>query len=335
MNTIALDVMGGDYGPAVNVEGAIQAVKKYNDIRVVLVGRENIIKEELEKHKFNHPNLEICNADEVVGMDELPASAVRRKKNSSIVVAAQIVMQNKAQAIVSAGNSGAAMTSAMMLWRRLPGVSRPAITTVMPTLKGVCVLLDVGANVDCKPNNLLEFAIMGNIYIKEIFGLEKPRVGLLSIGEEQIKGNELTIETHKLLKNTSLNFIGNIEGGDIPAGNVDVAVCDGFIGNIILKFGEGIAGMLFSLIKSELKKHPLVFASIPFIWGALKDLRKRLDYTEYGGAPLLGVEGVCIICHGGSNSKAISNALRTANEFVDKNINNKISIEMQKYIKNG
>ncbi|MBU2567965.1 MAG: phosphate acyltransferase, partial [Elusimicrobia bacterium] len=200
---------------------------------------------------------------------------------------------------------------------------------------GACIILDVGANVDSKPKNLLQFALMGSTYVKDIFGIRSPRVGLLSIGEERNKGNELTLEAYDLISGTDLNFIGNIEGKDIPHGKADVVVCDGFTGNIVLKFGEGVAEMLFKLIKLELKKHPLAFLSIPFLWGALKDLRKRIDYSEYGGAPLLGIDGVCIICHGISNSKAIKNALRAANEFVKKGINKKISGEMEKYRMEG
>jgi glycerol-3-phosphate acyltransferase PlsX len=264
-------------------------------------------------------------------MEDLPAAAVRQKKDSSLVVATRLVAEKKADALVSAGNSGAIIASSLMLMGRLPHTLRPAITSVLPTLTGKCIVIDVGANVDCKPKHLLQFAIMGNIYAEEIFGIKKPRVGLISIGEEKTKGNELTAQTYKLLEKTDLNFVGNIEGRDIPKGKVDVAVCDGFVGNVLLKLAEGIAEMLFKLIKENLKKHPLAFASLPFLWGALKDIRKQVDYTEYGGAPLLGINGVSIICHGVSNSKAIKNAIKVAHDFSQKNINEKISETMKKF----
>ncbi|MFN3966226.1 MAG: phosphate acyltransferase PlsX [Endomicrobiia bacterium] len=328
---IALDSMGGDRGLSVNVEGAVESVNKFN-VKVILVGNIQQIQDELKKYKIkNSENISIHNASEIITMDDVPTSAVRQKRDSSIVVGIKLVAEKKADAFVSAGNSGAIMTAALMCMRRLPDIIRPAITTVLPTLKGWCVILDVGANVDCKPKNLLQFAVMGSEYVKEIYGISNPRIGLLSIGKEKTKGNELTLQTYELLEKSGLNFIGNIEGNDIPKGNVDVVVCDGFIGNIILKFGEGVAEMLFNLIKLELKKHPLAFAAIPFLWGALKDLIKRVDYSEYGGAPLLGIDGTCIICHGISNSKAICNAIRVAADFVKKNINEKISKEIKKY----
>ncbi|MEW6041318.1 MAG: phosphate acyltransferase PlsX, partial [Elusimicrobiota bacterium] len=308
---ISLDAMGGDSGVSTTVEGAVKAANEFN-IKVNLVGDQNLIKKELSGYKFANGNIDVTHASEIITMDDSPAQAVRQKKDSSIVVATRLVAEKKAAAIVSAGNSGAIMASTLMLLGRLPHTLRPAISTVLPTLKGTCIVIDVGANVDCKPKHLLQFAVMGNVYVKEFWSIEKPRVGLLSIGEEKSKGNELTTETYKLLEETDLNFIGNIEGRDIPNGKVDVVVCDGFVGNILLKFGEGIAEMLFKLIKQDLKKHPVAFASIPFLWGALKDLRKQVDYSEYGGAPLLGINGVSIICHGGSNSKAIKNAIKVA-----------------------
>lgn len=331
---VALDAMGGDGGIGVNVEGAVRASDDLG-IRVILVGDEKKLRDELSKYKYDPEKITVHHAKENIGMDESPAAAVRAKRDSSIAVATQLVAQRKAGAVVSAGNSGAVMACSLMLMRRLPGITRPAITTLMPTLTGACIILDVGANVDSKPKNLLQFALMGSTYVKDIFGIRSPRVGLLSIGKERNKGNELTLGAYNLISGTDLNFIGNIEGKDIPHGKADVVVCDGFTGNIVLKFGEGVAEMLFKLIKLELKKHPLAFLSIPFLWGAMKDLRKRVDYSEYGGAPLLGIDGVCIICHGVSNSKAIKNALRAANEFVKKGINKKISGEMEKYRMEG
>ncbi|MDI6641446.1 MAG: phosphate acyltransferase PlsX [Elusimicrobiota bacterium] len=333
--TIALDVMGGDFAPSVNIAGAVEAVNKFN-LNVVLVGDEEQIKKELKKFrkvgiKYTE-NLTVQHAKETITMEDTPSVAIRQKKDSSIVLATKLVAEGNAGAVVSAGNSGAIMAVCMMYLRTIENVLRPAIVTVLPTLKGKCVLLDVGANIDSKPKNLLQFAIMGNVFATEMLGIERPRVGLVSIGQERTKGNELTLETYRLIEKTHLNFVGNIEGGDIPQGNVDVAVTDGLVGNIILKFGEGVAEMLFDLIKSELRKHPFAFLSVPFLWNALKDLRKRVDYTEYGGALLLGTNGICVICHGRSNSKAIANALKTAAEYIDKNINAKISVEMKKYL---
>lgn len=327
---IALDAMGGDYAPQVTVDGAIQAAKLLKH-EIILVGMENVIKAELAKYKYDPKRISICNATETIGMDELPAQAVRQKKDSSMNVAARLVAEGKADAFVSAGNSGAAMASALLNMRRLPGVSRPAILTMFPTLKGVCALLDVGANVDCKPKHILQFAIMGKIYMEEVFNIKNPKVGLLSIGEEDSKGNELTLAAFDLLKNSGLNFVGNIEGRDITRGRTDIAVCDGFIGNIVLKFGEGVAEMMIKLVKEEFKAHPLAWASLPFLWAALKDLTKKVDYSEQGGAPLLGVDGICLISHGRSNAKAIKNAILAAQRFAEKNVNTGIAAEIAKH----
>lgn len=327
---VALDAMGGDHAPAVTVAGAVLAAKEYGH-EVVLVGPESILKTELEKHKTAGLPVSIHHASEVIGMDEQPAQAVRQKKNSSIVVAAQLTADHKVDAFVSAGNSGAAMASALLNLKRIPGVSRPAITTVFPTVSGICVLLDVGANVDSKPKHLMQFAVMGKIFVEKVLGIQNPKLGLMSIGEEEGKGNELTLATYELLKKSGLNFVGNIEGRDVPKGKADVIICDGFVGNIVLKFGEGVAEMIFKLVKEELKDHPIAWAALPFLWPALKDLRKKLDYTEHGGAPLLGVDGVCIIGHGGSNAKAIKNAIRVGAQFAEKNVNKEIAQEIAKY----
>jgi glycerol-3-phosphate acyltransferase PlsX len=321
---LALDAMGGDHAPAVTVEGAVQSARESNH-EIILVGREELIRAELARHDTRKISLRIEHAAEVIGMDETPAQAVRQKKDSSLAVAARLVADGKADAFVSAGNSGATMASALLYLRRIPGVSRPAIATVFPTISGVCVMLDVGANVDCKPKHLQQFGIMGSSYLEGVFGIKNPRVGLLSIGEEDSKGNELSLETFDLLKKTPLNFIGNIEGRDITRGNCDVAVCDGFVGNILLKFGEGVAEMMLKIVKEEFKAHPIAWASLPFLWAALKDLRKKVDYSEQGGAPLLGVDGVCIISHGRSNAKAVKNALLASARFAEHNINTAIA----------
>ena len=321
---IALDAMGGDFAPGVTVEGAIAAAQQSSH-HIILVGNEERIRTELARHKTKNLALTICNATEIIEMDESPVQAVRQKKDSSLAVAANLVAEGKADAFVSAGNSGAAMASALMYLKRIPGVSRPAIASVFPTINGVCLLLDVGANVDCKPKHLQQFALMGSICMETVFGIKEPRVGLLSIGEEETKGNELSLAAFELLRNAPLNFVGNIEGREIPAGKCDVVVCDGFVGNIVLKFGEGVAEMMLRLVKEEFKAHPISWASLPFLWAALKDLRKKVDYSEHGGAPLLGVDGACIISHGRSNAKAIKNAILASARFAEQKVNKVIA----------
>lgn len=327
---LALDAMGGDNAPVAAIAGAVQAASEYG-VEVILVGNEEIIKNELSNHKIKGLSLTIHNCTDTITMDESPAQAVRQKKDSSIVVAAQLVAQGKADAFVSAGNSGAAMAASLMHLKRLEGVSRPAITTIIPTISGACVLLDVGANVDCKPIHILQFAVMGKMFTEKVLGINDPKIGLLSIGEEKSKGNELTLASYDILRKSGLNFHGNIEGRDIISSKADVIVCDGFIGNVVLKFGEGLAEMIFKMVKAEFKAHPIAWASLPFLWTALKGLRKKLDYAEHGGAPLLGVGGICIISHGGSNTKAFKNALRVAAKFSASNANKAIEEELSKY----
>lgn len=327
---IAVDVMGGDYAPEEIIDGAILSTKK-QEINVVLVGLKDKIESIIKKYKYDTNKVKILAADDVVTMTDIPSEVIKHKKNSSIAIAIKEIANKNCDAVISAGNSGVVMAYSMMFLKKLPWIIRPAIAAVLPTINGFCLLLDVGANVDCKPKYLLQFAIMGSIYMKELFNKHSPRVGLLSIGEEETKGNLLSLEAYEILKKTNnINFVGNIEGRDIPLGKVDIAVCDGFTGNILLKFGEGVAEMLFKLIKLELKKHPITFISIPIIWLTLKNLIKKVDSTEYGGAPLLGVDGVCIICHGSSNSKAIANAIHFAAEYSKKNINQKIAEEISK-----
>lgn len=328
MTTIALDAMGGDSAPRAEVEGAILAAREL-DVRVLLVGIEATVRQELARQKAKGLPIEVVNATEVVTMKDSPSQAFRRKKDSSVHVAAKLVRSGQADGMVSAGNTGAAMTIARFILGTLPSVDRPALAAAMPTAKGTpVVLLDVGANVDSKPEQLEQFAVMGEIYYRAIFGTKRPRVGLLSIGEEEMKGNELTREASNLIKQTSLNFIGNVEGRDVHAGVVDVIVCDGFIGNIALKISEGlvehVGGMLKKAIKSTLSsKIGYVLAK-----GAFDDFRKKTDYAEYGGAPLLGVRGTVVIGHGRSNGNAIKNAIRVAvglcrskaNETIDREL---------------
>lgn len=315
--------MGGDFGPSPNVEGAIQAVQSLS-CEITLVGDPAALQREIERLGAKHVPLRIEPSESVVEMHESPAQACRQKPRSSVMVAAHLVGGNKADALVSAGNSGATMAAALWHLRRIPGVSRPAITILLPTLHGVVSLTDAGANVDCKPKHLLQFAIMGSQFMKHVFNRSNPKVGLLSIGEEETKGNELTLAAAELFKRHVPNFIGNIEGRDVPKGVADVVVCDGFVGNVVLKFAEGLSEALVTLIKEQVQAHPLAKVAGFFLRSSFREVKKKTDYAEYGGAPLLGVNGVCIICHGKSSPKAIFNAVRQATESVEKQTNQKI-----------
>ncbi|GHT50116.1 phosphate acyltransferase [Endomicrobiia bacterium] len=333
---IALDAMGGDFAPVSTVGGAILAAKESKH-KILLVGPEKLIAEKMleygKKHDAASLDIEIVNATEIIAMGEHPAKAVRQKKDSSLSVCAKLVADGKADAFVSMGNSGAVMAVALFYLKRIDGVLRPAISTAFPTIDGHCIIADMGANVDCKPEHLAQFAIMASLFCEKVTGIKRPRIGLISIGEEPTKGNELTLESFELLKTADINFIGNIEGRDIPKAKADVAICDGFVGNVILKFGEGLAEMMFDLIKKELKQHPMAWASLPFLWFAMRDLRKRVDYNEAGGAPLLGVNGVCIVGHGGSSSKAVKNAILAGSRAVEHNLTNGIREAIARYKK--
>ena len=328
MITIALDAMGGDHAPRAEVEGAVLAARELG-VRVLLVGLEGPVQQELNRHKAANLPIEIVSATDVITMEDTPSHAFRRKKESSMHVAARLVRDGKAEALVSAGNTGAVMTVARFVIGTLPSVDRPALAWAFPNMKEkVSIILDVGANVDSKPVHIQQFAVMGEVYYRAIWGVKKPRVALLSIGEEESKGNELTREASTLLKQVPLNFIGNIEGRDIFRGNVDVIVCDGFIGNIALKLSEGlvehIGGMMKKAIKSTLRsKLGYVLSK-----GAFDEFRKRTDYSEYGGAPLLGVRGITIIGHGRSSAKAIKNGIRVAAELCRSGVNEKIEQEL-------
>jgi glycerol-3-phosphate acyltransferase PlsX len=328
---IALDAMGGDYSPSTTVEGAIEALNEFKDLSVILVGNEAQIRDELEKRDCSELSISVQHASQVVEMDESPLAALRRKKDSSIRVAIDLVKSNGADAMVSAGNSGIVMATALYVLGKLPGVERPAIAAVMPSLKDHFVLLDAGANVDCKPLHLYQFAIMGEAYARFIFDIEKPRVGLLGIGEEDAKGNELTKEAFKLIKNSHARLIGNIEGQHIFSGDADVVVCDGFVGNIALKVSEGLAEAMAKMLKREIveKASASEKGDSLFFKDAFKSFRKRVDYSEYGGAPLLGISKPCIISHGRSTSKAIKNAIRVAGVFHSKGILDIISRELK------
>ncbi len=314
---IIVDAMGGDYAPVEIIKGALEAVKEFG-IEVVLVGDEQKINPELAK--YNPEKVTVVHAPEVIGMGEPPAAALRKKKNSSIVLSTRLVKEGVGEAVVSAGNTGAVMGSALFGFGRIKGIHRPAIASVLPTIKGITLLLDIGANAVCDPQNLLQFAVMGSIYADKILGAHNPKVGLLNIGTEETKGNPLYLEAYKLLKKSNLNFIGNIEGREITAGIADVVVCDGFVGNVVIKFGEGLATDLMAMIKDELKRNIFVKIGAALVLSQAQGLKKRIDYAEYGGAPLLGVNGVCIICHGSSQARAIKNAIRAAVECVEKQV---------------
>jgi glycerol-3-phosphate acyltransferase PlsX len=327
---IAVDAMGGDHAPAPIVQGAVEASRRWGH-EILLVGFPDVLQKELSRLKTENLPIRIIPCDSVVTMEDSPAQGCRQKPNSSIMVATKLVADKKADAVVSAGNSGATMAAALWHMRRLPHVSRPAITTFLPTLTGFCVLTDAGANVDCKPKHLLQFAIMGNQVMKLVFGRSSPKVGILSIGEESSKGNELTLAASDMLKKHMPNFVGNVEGRDIPKGLVDVVVCDGFVGNVVLKFAEGLAESLVTLIRKEISSRPLAKLGGFFMRGSLREVKRKTDYAEYGGAPLLGVNGVCIICHGKSNKKAIYNAVRVAGQFVQSDVNHLIQEELHKH----
>ncbi|HYR42531.1 MAG TPA: phosphate acyltransferase PlsX [Terriglobia bacterium] len=327
---IAVDAMGSDQAPAVEVEGAVRAAAEYG-IAIVLVGQEDRIREHLQRHGVANLPIEIVHASEVITMEESAATAARKKKDSSIRVAARLMRDSGISGIVSAGNTGAVMATVKMVVGTLPVVDRPALSTVLPTQKGKpAILLDVGANVDCKPHHLEQFAIMGDIYSRAIFGIRRPRVGLLSIGEEDSKGNELTKEAFKSLKRAPINFIGNVEGRDIFKGDVDVIVCDGFTGNVALKLSEGLIETFSAMLRQELEKTLASKVGYIFSEKAFRAFRRRLDYSEYGGAPLLGINGITIVCHGRSNANAIKNAVRVANDFCKHHVNSAIETEFNK-----
>jgi len=331
---IALDAMGGDYAPAEVVKGAVLAAESSKH-KILLVGNEKIITEELLKlnksRNVTSLNIDIRHAAEVIAMDEHPAQAVRKKKDSSLSVCAKLVAEGEADAFVSMGNTGAAMAASLFYLKRIEGVLRPAISTAFPTIENFCIIADVGANVDCKPEHLMQFAVMASLYCEKVLGVEKPRVALASVGEEDTKGNEVSLKALELIRKTNLNFVGNVDGKDIPRAKADVIVCDGFTGNLLLKFGEGIAEMMLKLIKKGFKKHPIAWASLPFLWAALKDLRKKVDYNDYGGAPLLGVDGICIIGHGRSQAKAVKNAVLAAAKAAESDLTQKIKDAIAQY----
>ncbi len=331
---IAVDAMGGDFAPQKIVEGAVWYAQEFHN-PVVLVGRKDQIETELKRHPSKGLPITVVHASEVIDMEESPSKASRNKQDSSIVVATKLLAQGKVDAVVSAGNSGAVMTSALRYLGRLPGIYRPTIATLIPTQRGHCIVADAGANADCKPEYLFQFAVMARLAAQNILDIDDPKVGLLSIGEEKEKGNHLTKHAHPIFAACKeLNFIGNVEGRDIPKGKADVVVCDGFVGNVVLKTMEGTADVISKMIRNEIASSVLAKLGYLLCRQALNKFKKKMDYAEYGGAPLLGVKGVCIICHGKSTAKAIKNAIKVAEQFSTKKVNEEITQEIKNFSEN-
>jgi glycerol-3-phosphate acyltransferase PlsX len=321
--------MGGDQAPEVPLAGAISALAELEgDFELVLVGDEARIKPLLQGGSHPAGRLHIHHAPESIGMDEAPLSALRRKRRSSIQLALELQAAGEADAFVSAGHTGAVMASALTTLGRIEGIARPAIVALFPTQELPCIVLDVGANVDPRPDHMVQFAIMGHVYAREVLGRERPRVGLLSIGEEPGKGNELTTAVHELLRRSRLDFIGNVEGRDVLSGAADVVVCDGFTGNVVLKFAESFLDFLTDGVRDEIRSRPLARLGALLMTPALAAVRRRIDYSEYGGAPLLGVDGVVIIAHGGSDPKAFRNAIGVALRAADRELHHGIAAEV-------
>lgn len=315
--------MGGDNGPKEVVKGSIQAIKDF-DITVVLVGNDKILKEELDRNNYHGDRIEIVHADEVITNDDSPTMAIRRKKNSSMVIGLNCLNNGDGDAFISAGNTGSLLSGGIFLIKRIKEIERAAIATVYPTKMGMSLLLDAGANVDCKPQFLKQFAIMGSIYVEKVFGIETPKVGLINVGTEPEKGNILVKETYNLLESSNINFVGNIEARELPSGVVDVIVCDGFVGNVVLKLTEGLGQTIFSMLKEEFTSNTLSKMGALILKPQLKSFKDRFDYRQYGGAPLLGIKKPVIKAHGSSDALAFKNAIRQGILFVEKQVINKI-----------
>jgi phosphate acyltransferase len=328
---IVVDAMGGDYAPQNAVTGAVQALEESDDIELFLAGRKDDIRKVLAENNLSFKEENIINTPDVIEMAESPTVAIKSKPDSSIVTGAKYVRDGKADAFVSAGNTGAVMAASTIIIGRIQGVGRPTIGSLIPTTGGISILFDVGASVDSKPQHLLEYAVMGTIFAKEIYNLNNPSVGLLSVGEEDTKGSETVIAAHKMLKKTNLNFLGNIEGRDILNGTANVIICDGFIGNILLKFGESFVTFLKLRFKNYAEKSITNKLRVGVAKGAMKSILKEFDYQEYGGVPLLGVNGIAIIGHGSSTPKAIKNMVFRANEMYKKKLTEKIASSIKQY----
>jgi phosphate acyltransferase len=329
---IALDAMGGDFGPPNLVAGAVMALREYSHInKLYLVGDSQQIEAELKKHGCNDGRIEIFHSTQVVDMSDRAVEAVRRKKDSSISRAVDLVKHDQADAVVSAGHTGAAVAASAIKLRTLPGVDRPGIAAVLPTETNVFVLIDAGANIDARPEHLAQYAFMGTVYSRHVLGYKSPTVGLVSLGEEDVKGNEMTKEVFKMLKASSLNFVGNIEGRHLFEDPVEVVVCDGFVGNVILKTCESISVAIFTWLKHELTRTPMRRVGALLARDAFNTIRGKTNYEEYGGSPLLGVDGICIIAHGASTPLAVKNALRVAAESIEQQVNPHIVEEIRRY----
>jgi glycerol-3-phosphate acyltransferase PlsX len=329
---IAVDAMGGDFAPNAIIHGGIEAARAaHGKFEVVFVGDENIIEPILKRHiRAHNLNISIVHASEQIDMHDAPAQALRKKRDSSIAVATRLHKEGKVDAVVSAGNTGAVMASSLFTLGRIPGISRPGIGTFLPNLEGASLLIDSGANVDCKADHLVNFGIMGSIFVEKLFGIENPRVGLLNIGEESSKGNEASVETYRRLEKADVNFIGNIEGRDILHGKTDVIVCDGFVGNIVLKLGESFNKVFSVSIKRNIGKKLLANLGAYLLIPTFRQIKQKYDWEEYGGVPLLGINGVSIICHGKSSAKAIKNAITEAAKVVRENVNEQIRANIEK-----
>ena len=324
MIRVAVDGMGGDYAPQLVVEGAVQAANDFEDTEIILVGRQDAIKRELNKHKVVGGKVSIRHASEVIQMGDSPVQAIRKKKDSSLSVCIDLMKAKTVDAVVSAGNTGAAVAAATLNLGLLPGIKRPGIAVTIPTPRGITIAIDVGANIDPAPEHLLQYAIMAETYARYLLKKKKPSIGLLNVGEEESKGTETFQEAYKLIRDSKINFIGNIEGRDFFSGKCDVIVCDGFSGNIVLKLTEGILEMMVTLIRREIGKRPLARFGALLCRGAFESIRQETNYEDAGGAPLLGVDGIVIISHGISSAKAIRNAIRVAREAVAESVNEHI-----------
>ena len=321
---IIVDGMGGDNSPVEIVKGSVDAVMEYG-IDIIIVGNHDRIKEELSKYNYPKEKIEIMNSSQIISNDEDPALAIRRKKDSSMVVGLRALEQGDADGFLSAGNTGALLAGGLFIIKRIPGIDRAALASVYPTVKGLSLLVDAGANVDCKAEYLNQFGIMGSIYMEQVMNINKPKVGLVNIGTEEGKGNMLTKDAYELLKHSPINFIGNVEGREIPAGAADVIICDGFVGNVILKLTEGMAISIFALLKEKLLKNTATKLGAILLKPGLKELKSKMDYREYGGAPLLGTKKPIVKAHGRSDALAIKNAIRQLINFIDKDVINIIT----------
>ncbi|BDR66877.1 phosphate acyltransferase [Clostridium tetani] len=325
---IAVDGMGGDFAPKEVVAGCVDALNENKDLHIVITGKEELIKKELEGHNYDEDRIEVLDAREVISTNDSPVMAIRRKKDSSLNKGLQLVKEKKVEGIISAGSTGAFMAGSLFIVGRIKGIDRPALAPIMPGKNAPFMVIDVGANAECKPQNLLQFALMGKIYFEKILNVKNPTIGLVNIGVEEEKGTELTKEAYKLLKNSGLNFIGNVEPRDIPTGDVNILVCDGFTGNTILKTYEGVAQNIFEILKAEIMSSFQGKIGGALLKSSFKNIKKKFNYKEYGGAAFIGVEGICVKAHGSSDRKAFKNAIKQCINFHKGNIINNIKEEL-------